>query len=220
MKSWQKPCRICGAACQGNYCGQHRQTKEISRKALATKIANGTNVGWAKGKTKENSPGLMRISEKMKKSHANGSRNEMYKKMGNTKSLAILAGTSKIPGRGKVGHRQDLINQFFRSTWEANIARIFNLFNAKFEHEKHRFLINGKWYHPDFKIMNTFFEIKGYMKPGDQAKVDGFREAHPEFKFIVIGPAEYANLEKRYKDLIPAWEGRSMLKKLINYGIL
>jgi hypothetical protein len=44
----------------------------------------------------------------------------------------------------KGGKREDIENIFFRSSWEANIARILKFFNIRFIYETNHFPINNK----------------------------------------------------------------------------
>jgi len=82
------------------------------------------------------------------------------------------------------------LNIHFKSTWEANIARIFNYLNIKWDYEPAIFDLNGIKYCPDFYLseFNIFVEVKGYMYNHSQNKINKFKEKYP---LEVIGPTEY-----------------------------
>jgi hypothetical protein len=131
----------------------------------------------------------------------------------------------KKAGTGITGTRKDT-GMFARSTYEANIDRIFKYNNFKIlgEFDKNNprvnlFKDNKKIsYQPDRKDVDGFFEkgafleIKGYMYPKDWEKICLFREQNPEKTLLVISPQKkYANicykkLEKSYKNKIELWE--------------
>lgn len=118
-----------------------------------------------------------------------------------------IDGKRKIPNtiRGKSGKRQDLNNIFFRSSWEANFARILNKLNLKWEYEPKRFLLNDDdkimTYLPDFKVNECYVEIKGFIMPDKSniKKFNLFRIQYPQFKTLFIGPTEYKSLIEKYK---------------------
>jgi hypothetical protein len=118
---------------------------------------------------------------------------------------------AKEAGRGKVGTRLDL-NQFFRSTWEANQARVFNWEGIPWKFESKRFYFTGdnvkSSYCPDFHIpgTNIWYEVKGYMDDVAKKTIKIFRKQYPNEILIVIGKEEYGRMRDTYKDLIPNWE--------------
>ena len=115
-------------------------------------------------------------------------------------------------GDYKGGHRNDIDNIYFRSSWEANIARVFKYKNIEFEFEEHRFelIVNGveTVYIPDFfiKQSNMYVEVKGYWREDAKIKFECFKNQYKDIKIMVIGPKEYKNIEKIYKNIIINWE--------------
>lgn len=109
--------------------------------------------------------------------------------------------------KGKSGLRSDL-NQFFRSTWEANYARVLNHLNIKWEYEPQKFQLTDKInYTPDFKLdEKLFIEVKGWMTEYCKLKISLFKECYPEFKLIVVEHDVYKELVSQYKYKIPFWE--------------
>lgn len=106
----------------------------------------------------------------------------------------------------KGGIREDL-NQYFRSNWEANYARILNLENKVWKYEVKTFQLSEGSYTPDFWIEddNTFVEIKG--RSTALQKFQLFCKEFPSIKIKLIDAAEYVKLRKQYKDII-IWEGK------------
>ena len=106
----------------------------------------------------------------------------------------------KGSGRGKHGFRQD-INQYVRSRWEANFARFLKLMNIGYEYEPQTFkLSNGHGYTPDFKIKNQplFIEVKGYMSPEAQQKIDLFRAEYPQYQLATVEAKEYSKIKDAF----------------------
>jgi len=133
-----------------------------------------------------------------------------------------------LAGTGIAGTRRDT-QTFARSTYEANVDRIFIYENKKYADEftppNQRFELKEKnniiTYQPDRVDLeglfqkNSFIEIKGYMYPDDWKKINMFREQYKDKKLIVISPdlefanISYSKLEKKYKPLISLWEDES-----------
>jgi transposase len=89
------------------------------------------------------------------------------------------------------GIRVDLSKTFFRSGWEANLARVLNHLNIKWEYEPHVFVFKNikkgrVAYVPDFYIpyhpgekADIWIEVKGRMNPGDYTKLLEFKRQYP-----------------------------------------
>jgi len=131
-----------------------------------------------------------------------------------------------LAGTGITGTRKDT-QTFARSTYEANIDRIFIYENKKYADEftppNQRFVLKDKnnnitTYQPDrvdldgLFCKDSFVEVKGYMYPEDWAKINLFREQHKDKKLIVISDDSkfanilYSELKQKYQTLIPLWE--------------
>lgn len=110
------------------------------------------------------------------------------------------------------GVRSDL-KQFFRSTWEANIARIFNYLGIKWEYEPYRYIFEHFSYVPDFYLPETdsWVEVYSYLTKLKAAKIIFMGEVA---NLQLINHDIYTQLEKEYRDKIPNWEiGRRKLGK-------
>lgn len=132
----------------------------------------------------------------------------------------------KLAGTGIAGTRKDT-NTFARSTYEANIDRIFILEGKKYldefsELNKRVTLLtengNKVTYQPDRVDVDGLFskgaylEIKGYMYPEDWEKIKLFRAQYVDRKLLIISSDEkyfdinYDELENKYKSKISLWE--------------
>lgn len=109
------------------------------------------------------------------------------------------------------GYREDL-KMSFRSTWEANIARILNNSNISFIYESKKFILpyNGDTlvYIPDFYLpdTDTYIEVKGFWRKNSKLKVQLFREQYPDKLLIIIDKPIYKQLQKEYQNQITKWE--------------
>jgi hypothetical protein len=152
-------------------------------------------------------------------------KNEGEKKKKKISQKQIGRPCAKLAGTGITGTRRDT-ETFARSTYEANIDRIFHYEGLKyadeFSEENERFTLNDGGlkisYQPDridldgLICKGAYLEIKGYMYPEDWKKIRLFREQNLDKKLLVICPdldyadVDYKELESKYKDKIELWE--------------
>jgi hypothetical protein len=121
--------------------------------------------------------------------------------------------------QSKKGRRADLGEPFFRSSWEANIARWLNWRIERgellsWEHEPRTFtfpaLRGAVCYTPDFRVVHAdgseeWLEVKGYETSRDRTKWRRLAKHYPEVKLTVIGPDLYKSIKHRHGGL-PHWE--------------
>lgn len=106
------------------------------------------------------------------------------------------------------GHRDDL-GMYFRSTWEANFARIMNHLGLTWEYEPRSFQLgNSLSYTPDFLINGTFYELKGRQTERSIEQIVGFKLQHPEHKLVVIDSEFWEILRVCFRTKVTGWEGR------------
>lgn len=118
------------------------------------------------------------------------------------------------------GKRDDLGDIHFRSSWEANMARVLKWRQEQqeillWEFEPRTFVFSGVSrgvvaYLPDFRLTYPdgsieYLEVKGRETSKDRTKWSRLRKHYPDVKLIVIGKAEYRLLCQRFGDL-PFWE--------------
>lgn len=132
----------------------------------------------------------------------------------NNGTLNPMKNQSNPYSRTKSGKRPDLNNTYFRSSWEANIARYFNFVGIKWEYEPKAFVFDtirrgSVSYTPDFYLPDEdrWVEVKGWMDQKSITKLKRFQKYYPdEFaKLEIIGAEEYKAYQK-YARLIPGWE--------------
>jgi hypothetical protein len=142
--------------------------------------------------------------------------------------LVPKASTKK---RTNIGKRTDL-NKFFRSSWEANLARYFVSTNQPYHYEAQVFTFPGVKhgtvsYCPDFKLADgTWIEVKGHADGKTKTQIRRFKKHYPEeFKKLkcVVGSDKtaaakffksmgvpvlvyYNELNKQFRKVIPSWE--------------
>lgn len=186
------------------YCGKQFTTHYDNVNFCSTSCASKYNapiVGFGS---------KIRPQEVWNKGLKNCFNEETLKKMSNGISKSIIEGRKKQNYRGRGGYRKDLDNQYFRSTWEANVARIFKLHNIKYEFEKHRFFIKklNKYYIPDFYLpeFNLYIEVKGYWFDDASDKFKFFQEEYKDIEIRLIDKAKYIDLKEKYEDIIQEWE--------------
>lgn len=116
----------------------------------------------------------------------------------------------KVYSNANGGKREDLNNQYFRSNWEANYARILNEQKISWEYEPETFhLSSGLTYTPDFKIgENKYVELKGWYDNDSKQKIELFLKEYPHLELDLIGETEYYSLRNVFKTKILNWEGK------------
>ncbi len=190
----------------------------------------GLQVAWNIGLTKETDPRMMKISNSLKGNKNSAEADCSIEKRNKLRKHAIMQWES-YEGRKKkidsilntiqsgrytpqnnafkgIGYREDL-NHFFRSRWEANIARLFDYFGIIWQYEPNRFRLNNFVYIPDFYLpeFDKYVEISGFVREKKATKISIFNEKFPN-KLIHIDGTEYTILDNIYSDLVPSWEKR------------
>lgn len=136
-----------------------------------------------------------------------------------------------------IGKRNDIVKNgkacFFRSGWEANVARWITHYGEQWKYEPDIFYFQGVKqgtvsYCPDFFLEkdNIYIEVKGFLDQKGRTALSRFKKFYPEeFKKLraVVGSpdtkadkffkklgvpviAYMRDLNKQYKDVIPNWE--------------
>ncbi len=121
----------------------------------------------------------------------------------------------------KQGARVDLGAMFFRSAWEANVARYLNILKEeskidKWFYESKRFSfdtikVGVRSYLPDFCVVfpderTEWWEVKGYMTKKGQTAINRFKKFYPKETLRLIQKKDYEEIKKRFAERIPTWE--------------
>jgi hypothetical protein len=106
--------------------------------------------------------------------------------------------------RARRGMRSDL-GHTCRSSWEANVARLFLYANQPYEYERKRFVLStGETYLIDFYLPNVdcYVEVKGY----ESGKTAMLLSEYPNIKIHVVKESEYIVLCLKYRAKVSNWE--------------
>ncbi len=119
------------------------------------------------------------------------------------------------------GAREDLGETVFRSSWEANIARILNSKGIHWEYETTPFMLDTAPYLPDFFLDDgTIMEIKGHWDNESITKVETFMRSNTETNYLIVDHDMYHDLTQMYADKMPAWEKVQASKEKVNVVIV
>ena len=116
--------------------------------------------------------------------------------------------------RVKAGIRDDISKSyFFRSSWEANIARWFKFQGIKFTYETKTFWFENikrgvRSYKPDFYLPSkgVFVEVKGWMDARSATKLKRMKKYYPGVTVELIDAKRYMAIDKQCRNVIPHWE--------------
>ena len=126
-----------------------------------------------------------------------------------------MAGRNHNGNWGVSGKR--IINgreQFFRSRWEANAARLLDYLKIKWEYEVKTFWFDGikrgtRSYTPDFYLPdeNKYIEVKGWMDKKSLTRMKRMAKYYPEIKIELWDKDYFTALRQQgIPKLIPEWE--------------
>jgi hypothetical protein len=103
-------------------------------------------------------------------------------------------------GTGKSGYFRGV---WMRSTWERNVARVFDALGLTWEYEKHRFPFGGV-YIPDFYLseLDLWIEVRGW-------ETETFKKKWSEFsigrRVLLVDQGVYSQLVSQFSCLL-GWE--------------
>lgn len=162
-----------------------------------------------------------KMSSRVKREWENMTPDKLEVRRLNAASTRIANGTlnpnancSNPYSRTKSGKRTDLNNVFFRSSWEANMARYYNYVGIRWMFEPKTFIFSDikrgcVSYTPDFYLPdeNRWVEVKGWMDEKSATKLKRFEKFYPiEYSRLeLITRKEYREFEK-FGRIIPGWE--------------
>lgn len=196
------------------------ERKNISQKAKIRIKEKGHPKGFENHKHIEETKKT--ISEKAKEQWKNIDFSKLEKRKLKQRETKIKNGTlnpmknqSNPYSRTKGGKRKDLDNIYFRSAWEANIARYYNYLGIEWQYESKTFIFKNITrgsvsYTPDFYLPkeDKWVEIKGWMDGKSKTKLKRFEKQFPEEykKLQLITQKEYDEIKKKISVFIKNWE--------------
>lgn len=119
---------------------------------------------------------------------------------------AILEG--RFTPKPTLGIRKDLGFRL-RSSAEANLVRLFDYLNIKYEYETKRFkLSDDSIYICDFylPVYDLHIELKPAKCAKGMNKVSLFKQEYPTLKFELVDREHYISLVTQYSKLVDFWE--------------
>lgn len=124
-----------------------------------------------------------------------------------------LTSGGNVYSRSRRGRRADLGGSFFRSAWEANVARWLTFHGRKWLYEPKTFWFEtvrrgARSYTPDFFLPdeNRYIEVKGWMDAKSRTKLKRMAKYFPDVQIEVIDAKRYREI-CTYAAVIPKWEG-------------
>lgn len=163
------------------------------------KISEGNKNVW---KNYDESKLLLRSMKQRKTRIINGTLNPLV--------------SQKNPySRARGGKRRDLNNIYFRSSWEANMARYYNYIGVEWQFEPKTFIFKditrgSVSYTPDFYLPkeDKWIEVKGWMDGKSKTKLKRFAKQYPEEykKLKLITKKEYDEIKRKVAPFIKEWE--------------
>lgn len=116
---------------------------------------------------------------------------------------------SDLSRNANAGYREDL-RESFRSSWEANVARVLKMTNHQYKYEEQAFEMKKYTYLPDFTLEDgTILEVKGIWDVDSLGKVAEFHKTYPEIRFLTLDSELYFDLNKKYSNTLN-WERSSI----------
>jgi len=224
-----KQCLMCGKLtlnkifCSNKCSTQYRYKMIMDKKSYLKKfIDSGKNTRFKKGHhpitefklgTKSTLGKHWKLSQKIcgeiSKRRTGVSLGPTTEKTKDKISRANIGKSNANPhGRGKSGHRKDLNNQYFRSRWEANFARICNFLEIEWEYEPCRFKFDDCSWLIDFYLpqFDMWVEVKGWMRDKTYKLFKKMRENYPNENVKILDGKSYKELTEKFKDKILEWE--------------
>ena len=212
--SISKIARDLGCTKYGNYTEQERKERSVSMSKMVLSIEHPRGM-LGKHHTDEVKKRVSIASSTRAANMTYEEKHEIAMKAVETKRKngVYFNTTSNAYSRTKSGIRKDL-GQYFRSAWEANIARILDYEDIEWEYECKRFFFKEEVdgvlsYQPDFYLpqFNKWIEVKGWMDEKSKIRLKLFAEQYPEENnnLILVDEKFYKDLYREFY-VLPNWE--------------
>ena len=140
--------------------------------------------------------------------------------------MTVKTNATELYSRTKSGRRADLGDVFFRSAWEANIARWLNFNGVKWEFEPTTFWFEKirrgvRSYTPDFYLPeeDRFIEVKGWMDAKSKTKLKRMAKYHPKVNIELLDAKRYKEITKSAQYVIPNWETKDLDLRVLSVKV-
>jgi len=134
--------------------------------------------------------------------------------IGKAQSLRLKARPETIYSRSNKGKRDDLGGQYFRSSWEANVARWLDFTGVRWEYEAKTFEFSQikrgtRFYTPDFYLPEEerFIEVKGWWDEKSLTRRKRMAKYHPAVLIEYIDAPRYRAISASFS-FLPFWENK------------
>ena len=215
------------------------ETRALQSKKAKLRIARDGHPRHMLGK-KHTAETLGRMSSASKAMWAdpNSKINSPEQSQRRSDHMVAMAAAGKLRGgysRGAGGRRADLDNRYFRSSWEANYARLLNFLVKQgeilsWEFETKTFVFEAikrgtRAYTPDFKVMlpdgsYEWHEVKGWLDQKSRTRLKRMAKYFPEEKIVLRDAAYFKKLNKSaIPGLLPNWEFKRKNQRGIAEGL-
>lgn len=199
---------FCSKNCAASINNQKRVLSEITKRKITLALQHYTNPFRGSERVSR----ILKICESCQKPFKILPYLAKKRKFCSNKcAMKVIGGQTTSPraSKGKPGIRIDIHPTIcFYSTWEANIARTFNLVNIIWEYAPKIFDLGTHTYRPDFYLpqYDIYIEVKNFMNAYSLKRDQLFRQRYPLLKLEIISKKEYQEIESNYKPLIEFWE--------------
>lgn len=180
---------------------QKWKSEEFREKVKRGYVENCGSEHWTKTAEGKKKMSLDRKGQKLSE--------EACLKMREGAARRLREGRNHTQFYGRGGIRED-IGFYVRSRWEANFARYLIHTNQQFQYEPESFVLSdGRTYTPDFKVGDTYFEVKGWWTDSAKEKFEMFRQQFQHIQMKIVDGTEYNQIETEYSNIIPNWERKN-----------
>lgn len=132
----------------------------------------------------------------------------------NKSRFSISESSKDDQSKAKGGYREDL-NSGFKSSWEANIARLLNSRNIKWLYEYFYIQVPQSIYEPDFYYSSEgdeiILEVKGMWDSRSIEKMSYIIREETDYMLIIVDSDLYKYFENKY-NYLPNWEKSNIIK--------
>lgn len=216
--------------CQQPWTEEHRANASKAQKKRAE--TNKVSAGTRKKLSKAAKGRIVTVETRKKISMGNTGHSpslEVRQKISKSVLKQMGAQAYQPPSYGLVrgGKRDDLSDVYFRSGWEANMARYFNFFKIKWEHEFKTYwfpITHGTIsYTPDFYLPENdeIIEVKGRLSSKCKTKLRRFRkyflDDFRKLKVVVADPFGKSKLAKKTRSFFVV-DIKMPIENLISYS--
>lgn len=126
--------------------------------------------------------------------------------------LKILLEEQHLRAYSGLEFKEDL-GGAFRTSWEADFARILNYLDISWSYRQKHFEIAEGMYTPSFLLNNNILVDLNEYWNSDKTKVKSFRERYKDYKLYTIDSDMMVTLKKMFCEKVNKWESRRIYSR-------